>query len=52
MFYQNGLIDLGDKILKGKYSCNIYRVIYNLRIYNEPRILQVLIRKIEDPLTL
>jgi hypothetical protein len=52
MFYQDGLIDLGDKILGGGYSCNIYRVVYNLRVYNEPRILQVLIREIEGPLTL
>jgi hypothetical protein len=52
MFYQNGLIDLGNKILEEEYSCNIYRVIYNLRAYNESWILQVLIREIEGPLTL
>jgi hypothetical protein len=43
-------MDLGNKILGGGYSYNIYRVIRNLRAYNEPRILQVLIREISDPL--
>ena len=45
-------MDLGDKILEKGYSYNIYRVIYNLRIYNKSRILQVLIRKIKGPLIL
>jgi hypothetical protein len=52
MFYQNELLDLKDKILKGKYNCNIYRIIYNLRAYNESRILRVLIREINGPLIL
>ena len=45
-------MDLRDKILERGYSYNIYRVIYNLRIYNKPRILQVLIREISSPLIL
>jgi hypothetical protein len=45
-------MNLGNKILEGEYSYNIYRVIRNLRAYNEPRILQVLIRKIKGPLIL
>jgi hypothetical protein len=45
-------MDLGDKILGGGHSCNIYRVVCNLRAYNEPRILRVSIREIEGPSTL
>jgi hypothetical protein len=45
-------MDLGDKILGGGYSCNIYRVARDLKTYNEPRISQVSIREIEDPSTL
>jgi len=45
-------MDLGNKILEEKYSYNIYRIIYNLRAYNESRILQVLIREISGPLIL
>jgi hypothetical protein len=52
MFYQDELIDLGNKILERGYSYNIYRVVYNLRAYNEPRILQVLIREIKGSSTL
>ena len=52
MFYQDGLMDLGNKILEGGYSYNIYRVIYNLRVYNKPRILQVLIKEIKGSLIL
>jgi hypothetical protein len=44
-------MDLGNKILEGGYSYNIYRIIYNLRVYNEPRILRVLIREIGGPST-
>jgi hypothetical protein len=45
-------MDLKNKILEKKYSYNIYRIIYNLRAYNKPRILQVLIREIGSPSTL
>jgi hypothetical protein len=45
-------MDLGDKILEGEYSYNIYRVTRDLRACNEPRILQVLIREIKGPLIL
>ena len=45
-------MNLENKILEEEYSYNIYRVIYNLKIYNKPRILQVLIREIKDPLIL
>jgi hypothetical protein len=45
-------MDLGNKILGGGYSCNIYRVVYNLRACNEPQILRVSIREIKGPLTL
>ena len=44
-------MDLGNKILEKGYSYNIYRVICNLKIYNKPRILRVLIREIGGPLT-
>jgi hypothetical protein len=44
-------MDLGDKILGGGHSCNMCRVARNLRAYNEPRILRVLIREIEGPST-
>ena len=45
-------MNLGNKILKEEYNYNIYRVIYNLRVYNKPRILQVLIREINSSLIL
>ena len=32
-------MDFGNKILEEKYNYNIYKVIYNLRIYNKLRIL-------------
>jgi hypothetical protein len=45
-------MDLGDKILGKRHSCNICRVARDLRAYNEPRILRVLIREIKGPLIL
>jgi hypothetical protein len=45
-------MDLGDKILEGGYSCDMCRVTRDLRAYNKPRILQVLIREIKGPLIL
>jgi hypothetical protein len=45
-------MDFGNKILEARYSYNIYKVIYNLRACNKPRILQVLIREISSPLIL
>jgi hypothetical protein len=34
------------------FVCNIYRITRDLRAYNEPRILRVLIREIKGPLML
>jgi hypothetical protein len=45
-------MNLGDKILGRRHSYNMYRVTHNLRAYNKPRILQVLIREIKGPLIL
>jgi hypothetical protein len=45
-------MDLGNKILEKGHSYNIYRVICDLRAYNKPRILQILIREIKGPLIL
>jgi predicted metal-binding protein len=44
-------MDLGDKILGGGYSCDICRVVCNLRACDEPRISRVSIREIGGPLT-
>jgi hypothetical protein len=45
-------MDLGDKILRRRYSYNMCRVTRNLRACNEPRILRVLIREIKGSLIL
>jgi hypothetical protein len=45
-------MDFEDKILEKGYSYNMCRVAYNLRAYNEPRILRILIREIKGPLIL
>ena len=45
-------MNLRNKILEKRYNYNIYKVIYNLRIYNKPRILRVLIKEIKNPLIL
>jgi hypothetical protein len=44
-------MNLGNKILEKKHSCNMCRVTCDLRVYNKPRILRVLIRKIKGPST-
>jgi hypothetical protein len=43
-------MNLGNKILEKRYNYNIYRVICDLKVYNEPQILQVLIGEISGPL--
>jgi hypothetical protein len=45
-------MNLGNKILEGEYSCNIYRVACDLRACNKSRILWVLIREIKGSLIL
>jgi hypothetical protein len=45
-------MNLGDKILGKGYSYNMCRVTRDLKAYNKPRILRVLIREIKDPLIL
>ena len=51
MFYQDGLMDLGDKILGGGHSCDMCRVARDLRACDEPRMSRVSIREIEGPST-
>ena len=43
-------MNLGNKILEKRHSYNIYRVARDLRAYNKPRILRVLIREFGSPL--
>jgi hypothetical protein len=45
-------MNLGDKILGKGHSYNMCRVARDLKAYNKPRILRVLIREIKDSLIL
>jgi hypothetical protein len=45
-------MNLRNKILGKGYSCNMCRVARDLRAYNKPRMLRVLIREIKGPLIL